>query len=349
MATFKPPLGETEVRKTGLAKIRDEYIRLASDCNKILDGKWVYCHACNDFHSVDNFYNDKRFLSGLYPECKKALLNQATDYDKKDNSHTDNREKTIKVFQKLDLPFIDNLYTSALNTIAAGVSERNRETAYQHMLVMVKTLHQYKDKTFADSEFSPDYEVVEEDVKIIQKKVKQGRKIFGDGYSNEDYMYLTNKYDDFCDRTTVEGISQETYVQQICLQLLDIDKDRKAGKDVSKKMDALDKFMNSANLQPKQNVNNAATDSLTFSQLIAKWEETKPIPEPDPELEDVSGIGKKIRVWFGGWLANALGLNVPQSQEYLDEVQKYTVNKPEVKIEEGESSTYKKIFGSSGE
>ena len=101
-----------------------------------------------------------------------------------------------------------------------------------------------------------------------------------------------------------------------------------------------------ANLQPRQNVGNASTDTLTFSQLISKWELEKPVPTPDPELCDVSGIGKKIRVWFGGWLANALGLDVPQSQEYLEEVEKYTVTKPSVEEKECSSAIYQKMYGS---
>ena len=60
----------------------------------------------------------------------------------------------------------------------------------------------------------------------------------------------------------------------------------------------------------------------------------------------ISGIGKKIRVWFGGWLANALGLDVPQSQEYLEEVEKYTVTKPSVEEKEGSSAIYQKMYGS---
>ena len=127
---------------------------------------------------------------------------------------------------------------------------------------------------------------------------------------------------------------------------MDIYKAQKSGKDTEKLDKSLNDLLLAANLQPRQNVGNASTDSLTFSQLISKWELERPIPTPDPELCDVSGIGKKIRVWFGGWLANAIGLDVPQSQEYLDEVNKYTVTKPSIEEKEGSSAIYQKMYGS---
>lgn len=349
MARLIQPLDETEIKKIGVANVREAYRKLADVMNRILDGKIYQCHCCNEFHSSESFYNDKRFATGLYPECKKALLLQATDYDKKTNTYTDNRDKTIEVFRKLDLPFYDSLYQSALQTVAAEVGEKNRQTAYQHMLVMVKSLSQYKGKHFINSEFDESFEVVEEDIKIVQKTVKRAKKIFGEGYTNENYMYLMNQYDDFCTRTQVDSLSQEMYVKQICLQLLDIDKDRKDGKDVSKKIDALDKLMNSANLQPKQNVSNAATDSLTFGQLIERWEMEDPIPEPDEEFRDVNNIGKLIRVFFSGWLCKALGIKNAYSEECEQFISQYEAVKPDVQEEGASSDIYEKLFGRDGD
>ena len=350
MAKLRQALTADEVKKTGVSDVRKAYVELAKDYNRIIDGDICYCHRCNEFKVRTAFYQDKRFISGLYCECKECLLDQATDYDKKTKSRIDNKEKTIEVLRKLDLPYIDSLYQSALSTIKADVGERTRENAYQHMLVMLKSLPQYKNKTFADSEFSEaDLVEDEEQVKIVQKTIKAGKKRFGMGFSNEDYMYLENNYQDWCSRTQVDSLSQETYVKQICLQLLDIDKDRKAGKDVSKKLDSLDKLMNAANLQPKQNITNSATDALTFGQLIEKWEMEDPIPEPDEEFKDVNHIGKLIRVFFSGWLCKALGIKNAYSQECEDFMAQYEVVKQEVKEEGSSSDIYDRLFGSDGE
>ncbi|MCQ2819072.1 MAG: hypothetical protein MJ252_17560, partial [archaeon] len=72
-----------------------EYLR------RIINGDLYYCHSCGDFHPSNSFYSDNRFASGLFPECKKSLLLQATDYDKKTNTYTDNKDKTKEVFKKL--------------------------------------------------------------------------------------------------------------------------------------------------------------------------------------------------------------------------------------------------------
>ena len=348
MAFLMSPKGEKEIQMLGVKAVKEYAKKLSETYEKILDGKLVYCHGCNEFHASENFYNDSRFGSGLYPLCKKTLLGMATDYDKKEKVYVDNREKTIKVFQMLGIPFIDSVYQSALQSTQEAVGEKNRATAYQHALTITKSLPQYKGKTFADSEFgdlgNPDDEQLSK-----RKPRREIVKLFGGGFSNEDYLYLQDQYDDWCSRTQVDSKSQQTYVAQICMQLLDIYKDRRSGKDVSKKIDALDKLMNSANLQPKQNVSNAATDSLTFGQLIEKWEQEKPIPDPDPEFTDVNNIGHLIRTYFAGHLAKALGLKNYYSEEYEKEMAKYAVTKPEAQEGATSEEIYSTIFGTDKE
>ena len=343
MARLKQALTPEEVQKVGVAAVRKSYNELAKDYNRILDGDLYYCHCCNEFHPQDSFYSDKRYASGLFPECKKSLLLEATDYDKKTNTYTDNKEKTIKVFQKMDLPFIESLYNSALTSAQMDAGEKNRQTAYQHLITMVKSLPQYKTMNFENSEFSDDEVVTNASTRTARKEIK---KIFGAGFTEADYVFLQDQYDDWRARTQVDSKSQETYVMQICLQLLDIDKDRKAGRDVTNKLKALDQLMNAANLQPKQNVSNSATDSLTFGQLIEKWEMEKPIPEPSEEFKDVDGIGKYIRVWFTGWLSKALNLKANvYTEEFDNEIKNYTVNKPEASEEANSDEIYTALFG----
>lgn len=348
MAYLMDSKKEAEIQMLGVKAVKDYAKKISATYDKIINGDYVYCHGCNEFHAAINFYNDKRFASGLYPLCKKTLTEMATDYSKKENIRIDNREKTIKVFQMLDIPFIDSVYQSALQSTQEAVGEKNRATAFQHTLTIVKSLPQYKGMTFENSEFgdsgNPDDEQLSK-----RKPRKEIIKLFGSGFNNEDYLYLQDQYDDWCVRTQVDTKSQQIYVVQICMQSLDIYKDRKANRDVTNKLKALDTLMNAANLQPKQNVSSAATDSLTFGQLIEKWEEEKPIPEPSEEFKDVDGIGKYIRVWFTGWLSKALGLKANVfTEEYNEEINKYTVTKPE-EYEEGTSDDiYDRLFASEG-
>ena len=277
--------------------------------------------------------------------CKECILDECTDYDKKTGIRTDNREKTIETFKRLNWYFDEGIYNDQLQSLSEQTGEKVRSTAVQQWIVICRSLNDYKNKTFKDSVF---LDSDDESIQLASKRKprKEIIKLFGSGFTTEDYLYLQDQYDDWCARTEVDGKSQQTYIIRICFKLLDIYKAQKSGKDTEKLDKSLNDLLLAANLQPRQNVGNASTDSLTFSQLISKWELERPIPTPDPELCDVSGIGKKIRVWFGGWLANAIGLDVPQSQEYLDEVNKYTVTKPSIEEKEGSSAIYQKMYGS---
>ena len=345
MAYLKQAKSEEEIKKMTVTGVRKAYNELSKDYNRIIEGKILYCHKCNNFLSNETFYTSNDYASGYFPICKKCLMQMATDYDKKTNTYIDNEEKTKRVLQLMDLPFIESTYNSALSSIQAEINEKNRGTAWQQYITMLQSLPNWKGKKWKDSEFGNSSENTLEP----RKPRKEIYKLFGSGFSDEDYLYLQDQYDDWKSRTQVDGKSQETYIIQICFKLLDIWKCQKAGKDTDKLIKSLNDLMAAANLQPKQNVGNASTDSLTFGQLIEKWEMEKPIPEPSPEFADVDGIGQYIRVWFSGWLGKALGLKNTYTEEFDEYTKKYTVTKPNYTDEENSESTYEKIFGKESE
>ena len=104
-------------------------------------------------------------------------------------------------------------------------------------------------------------------------------------------------------------------------------------------------LLSSANLLPRQNVGNAATDSLTFGQLIEKWEQEEPIPEASEEFKDVDGIVKYIDVFFKGHLAKMMGLKNGYSHQYDNYMKQYTVTKPEYNEDEGSEAIFDALFG----
>ena len=346
MARMLDPLTDDELKKTTVVNLRKEYKKISDIYRKIVNEELVYCPHCGQWKKVDTaFYSSDRSPDGIeHYACRECLIDLCTDRDK-DGNRIDNKQKTVDTFKKLDWYFDEKVYNEQLVKISERTGEKIRGTAVQQFIVMLKSLPNWTGYSFSDSVF------LNEDDDIInltskRKPRKEIIKLFGSGFTTEDYLYLQDQYDDWCARTEVDSKSQQTYIVRICFKLLDIYKAQKSGKDTEKLDKSLNELLAAANLQPRQNVGNAATDSLTFSQLIQKWELEKPIPQPDPELCDVSGIGKKIRVWFGGWLANALGLDVPQSQEYLEEVEKYTVTKPNIEEKEGSSAIYAKMYGS---
>ena len=347
MAQLPQAKTDAEVAKMTLLPLRTEYKKLAERYNKILNDELCKCVCCGEFISTSNgFYEDKRYNSGFYPECKKCILAQVEQRNKKTDKPNETKESVQRVLYKMDLPYVDSLYESQKTIVANSVNEVNKKSPFTSYIVVIKSLPQYRDKTWKDSEFGvDDSNNIVSDQKASKELMKDAKKHFGN-YPTEDLIFLENEYRSWIQRTQVDSKSQETYVKRICFKLLDIDKAQKLGQDTEKLDASLGKLMGEANLQPKQNVGNAATDSLTFSQLIERWEQERPIPEPEPEFRDVDGIGKYIRVWFKGHLARALGLDNGYAQEYDNYIKKYTVTKnTENALDETSEDVYKKIFG----
>lgn len=345
MANLKPALTPEEVKKAGVANIRMAYNKLANDYNRILDGDLYYCHCCNEFKNKDAFYNDSRFASGLFSECKECLKKQACDYDKKTKEYSDNKEKTIEVFHKLNLPFIESEYDKQLKNIQEKIGEKNRSLAYLQLLVMVKTLDQYKNLRWKDSIFLDSVDQSEEDINENSRLIKAARKRFGTEYPLSDLYFLETQYEDWTQRYACESKAQELLFQRIAHTQLAIEKAQRAGKDTDKLDKTLQDLMTSNAIKPASNNSSSFSDSKTFGQLIELWEETNPIPEPDEEFKDVDNIALYTDVFYRGHLAKMMGLKNGYSALYDSYMDKYRAKKKTYEEEENSDALFDQIFG----
>lgn len=342
------PLTDEELKRTPIADVRQAYSKLAHDYRKLMDRDLVYCAACDDFHPAASFYEDDRFGCRVYPQCKESLKYEAMDYDERTDTFIDNKEKTIEVFRKLDIPFVETIYDNALTKITEGTSKsiRGKTSAYQHTLTTVKSLAPYSAMTFAQSQYDDTAIYEAEDHREARPEIK---KIFGDGFTESDYIYLQDQYDDWYARTQVDTKAQEMIIIQLCFNQLNTWKAQKMGKDTKDLIKSFNDLMSSGNLQPRQNAGNASGDTLTYGQQIEKLEMTRPVSEPSEEFKDVDGIMKYISTWFLGHIAKAFGLKNVYSQTYEEEVKRYTVEPPKAD-EEGESKEIRqRLFGKDGD
>lgn len=216
---------------------------------------------------------------------------------------------------------------------------------------MIKSLPQYKNLTFKDSVFEiEDTENnTEENAKIVQKTLKAAKKRFGTAYSNDDLMFLENEYEDWVTRYECNTKAQETIFERLAFKKWEINKATKAGQNTKDLDKTYTELLSSINILPKQNSSAGLADTLSFGQLIEKWEENEPVYDPEPEFADCDNIGKYIRVWFKGHLARALGLDNGYSQEYDDYIKQYTVNKPEYEEDGKSEDIYNTLFGNDGD
>ena len=79
-------------------------------------------------------------------------------------------------------------------------------------------------------------------------------------------------------------------------------------------------------LKPIQESAAQSAEFNTIGTWIKKFEQEEPFPEPDEELKDVDGFKRYIRVWFLGHLCKILGIDNEYSQEYDEELIKYTID-----------------------
>lgn len=348
MANLRQAKTDDEIKKLTVNNVKIAYHDLAVDYNHLLNLDYIYCPHCGKWKSVRCYYSSNETKDRIeHFACKECILDMCTDVSK-DGIRTDNREKTIDTFRKLNWYFNEKDYNAQIDNLAEGTGEKIRSTAAQQLIVMVKSLgnQNWKGLTFKDSEFEIDDETnPENDTKIIQKTLKAAKKRFGNSYSNEDLMFLENEYQDWITRYECNTKAQETIFERLAFKKWEINKATKVGlstKDLDKTYTEL---LSSINILPRQNSANGLSDSLSFGQLIEKWEENEPVYDPDPEFADCDNIGKYIRVWFKGHLARALGLDNGYSKEYDEYIKQYTVTKPEYEEDGKSEAIYQTLFG----
>ena len=352
MAHLKQAKTEDEIKSLTIAKVKKEYNTLASDYNKLINLDYVYCPHCGEWKSAYSFYTSNKTRSGIeHFGCKACILDMCTDYDKKTGIRTDNREKTIETFRKLDWVFVENDYNGQLQSLSEVTGEKIRSTAVQQLIVMIRSLPQYRGKSFSNSEFNvSDLEYnTEENTKIVQKTIKSAKKRFGSDYSNEDLMFLENEYQDWITRYECNTKAQEEVFQSLSILKLSKRNALKKGLSTKEIDKTYQEWLDTGNLKPKQNTLDTFSDAQTFGTLIQKYEETRPLPEIDKDLEDVDKIGLYIDTFYRGHACKML--NIPNAFSHLYEkvMNKYIVKPPEYNDETDSEILFEKIFGSVNE
>lgn len=143
--------------------------------------------------------------------------------------------------------------------------------------------------------------------------------------SKEELEFLESEWTNLTSRFECDSYTTEMLFQEIALTRLDIRTKRANGINVDKELKTLQDLLGSANIKPVQDSANGVGEQMTFGTLIKKYENTKPIPEPEDEFKDPDGIIKYISIWFFGHLCKILGINNDYSKMYEEEMQKYRV------------------------
>lgn len=330
----------------------------------------VICHRCGQAYG-----GRKGFFTVCRAEqyrgiefmhiCKKCIDALYSTYLIQSNNPKDAMRQMCR---KLDLywsePIYDSIFGRSTNKtiFAQYMSKINTKDyagrCYDDTLIEEGTLWDFKNSSYKDEEV---YEENQDDKAENSSEPTEEDKyeditddvimFWGNGYPMSMYRELEQRRRYWMSRLPDEiDIGTEALVRQICSLELDINRDRAAGKSVDKNVNALNNLLGSANLKPTQKKDGAdsATENTPFGVWIRKWETQRPIPEPDPELQDVDGIIKYILTWLYGHLAKMFNIKNARTQLYDDEINRLRVIHPEYEDEDDEDMLYD-IFGNSSE
>ena len=345
MAVMIQSLTEREIRGCSVSTIRKSYAKLAELYDKMLDHNLLLCPQCGEWGKNEAFYADSSYATKRYPICKKCLLKLVEQRKKDGDEPNETKESVQKVLRMMNKVYDDTFYSDCIKGSLDETGERIR-SPFAMYITAIQSLPQWRGMTWENSNFGDSLPNSSDDeINENSQIIKAARKRFGKDYSLQDLYYLETQYEDWVQRYACESKAQEILFQRIAFTQLAIEKAQKSGKDTEKLDKTLQDLMSSNSIKPAQNNANSLTEAKTFGQLIAKWEDEKPIPEPEKEFKDIDRIGLYIDVFFKGHLSKMMGLKNAFSSLYDRFMAKYTVRKPEYQEEADSEELFDKIFG----
>ena len=348
MAIIPIALTEKAVERTkGINTIRTCYNELAAVYTRMIKKDLLLCPKCGEWRAADqNYYMDKRFVTGKFPVCKQCLRMMVEQKKHKQDEPNETRESVQYVLRFMDKVWDEDYYDAAVKSVIDDVGERTIGSPFQVYITGIQSLPQFRGKTWKDSTFGDT--VLGQDADEINENslvVKRARKRFGKDYSTADLYFLETQYEDWVTRYECQTKAQEEIFERLAFKKWEINKATKNGDSTEKLDKTYQDLLNTANITPKQTGMDAFADAQTLGTLIQKWEETRPLPEIDPELQDVDKIGLYIDAFFKGHTSKMLGIKNTFSNIYEKVMAKYTVKPPEYEDEEASEAVFNKIFG----
>lgn len=304
------------------------------ESKELLSTKPYKCSMCGERFSKQqtNFpASHSPFFSGnnnYLTICNSCFNNSTDQYQEILGS----QDEAIK---RMCLHWDMYLSESTLNSVKKIDINRSRIKEYVKQLNLSqnawKTYDDYMKECESDAiTCIEDLENINEDGSI---KVKANSvKIWGFGFSPEDYEYMNNQFSDWKSRVVVDSKAREVLVRELCKLELQKNNALLEGKvDLYQKLvDTYQKTLDRANLTPKQEDANDKASEKPMGVMIDMFENEHPIPEPNEEWKDVDGIIKLLTIYFLGHLCKMLGLKNRYSKMYEEEMDKYRVSIPEL-------------------
>lgn len=170
---------------------------------------------------------------------------------------------------------------------------------------------------------------------------------WGPGYTPDMYRELEQRlryYRSQMGEDTQTDLGTEMLLRQIASLELDINKARASGASTEKMVTSLNAMLSNLKKPQKGAAADTVNPNTPFGVWIKRWENEKPVPEPDEELQDADHLIKYITVWFFGHLCKMLGIKNSYCKMYEDEIARLRVERPEYD-EEDDDTFLNDLFG----
>ena len=278
-------------------------------------------------HYRDVLGDEKAERAALRRICLKFDIYWSDDIYKMLNKSSTTNSRVLSYISKSNLyQFVGKTFDDTLDEEAAAEADKSAWMLRQH-------------------DGNVEGEDQEQDIQIDQDVID----FWGPGLTPTMYIELEQRRNYWMSNLPEGvdlGIGIKALIRQICKLEVDINRDRAAGKSVDKAIGTLNTLLGSAMLKPSQKADNAdgSMEKTPFGVWIKRWEDKRPIPEPDPEMQDVDGIVRYIDIWLRGHLSKMLGKKNAYSALYEKEIAKRRLERPEFDDEDDETF-FSDVFG----
>lgn len=303
---------------------------------EIIPSNFIKCNVCGKIKTVNDGGNFYQSESKLHAGCTAIYTSPTKDVSLKSYApvckgclgvklgDASSLSHLVECLQLLDKPYFESDWNKTVDMWAHRAKPISVLGKYSQTLSL-----NHKEKRFSDSDNTSDREEVffdGQEVKLSKAAEKKLMATWGEGLTAYEYNFLDNEKYKIESSFENNDYGMNWIIEEVAWTALKIDKRKKDSKDYADLTTQMGKLMNDGSMKPVQSTGANAQEALTYGLLIKKFENERPTPDPDPLWADVDGIKFYIRVWFLGHLCALLGIKNAYSEEYYEELAKYTVD-----------------------
>lgn len=215
-----------------------------------------------NFYKSNNPIHNNEMCGGYAPICKGCLKELCMGSDNQINING-----LMYVLKFLNKPFIKDVYLKLLNSEGGfDLGTYLKDISF----------NAYVGLQFSDSDDSNSIKnntVAKNEIKDITSDIIIK---WGQGYSKEDYKILEGMYDKWTEKYKSDTLAEQKTFKFLCLKEFEIMKFRSEGKPVDKLEDTYIKFMNAANVTPRDSIASDPDNMNSLGVWIQEIERTRP-------------------------------------------------------------------------